>query len=313
MNETEKRVEQLLDCPLGCVFLLAVDASNLAPEAATAPENCLRLAAACVDVISPWMDGHAEALVEALELGSQLKGLARSILEHPGSVWWFEPPDLDRQLWIYHPPDLSYVSWLSPDGAPPDTASWSRPATPPGRWERYAQKPIGNQQTSTLFGGLSSELMAYDEGAGDYMCHFPLECWELRIQQDVRIYEVRGPDSWHELCVRYPAIDQDDGRLVPDWGAAAADWDGVHMSFGGLLSCEQARYESPEGWSMHNWWHSEGTYWLRSISATSQRLPNHERSQGPAYLNPPMLEANKIGRFLLVRRDDPGMPPLSHP
>ena len=92
---------------------------------------------------------------------------------------------------------------------------------------------------------------------GTTIAPFPLECWELGIQQGVKVYEVHGAESWHELCVRYPAEYKEDGLLVPDWGAAAEDWDGVHMSFGGLISSEQARYESPEGWSMHNWWHAE--------------------------------------------------------
>jgi hypothetical protein len=90
---------------------------------------------------------------------------------------------------------------------------------------------------------------------------------------------------------------------VPDWGAAAEDWDGVHMSFGGLLSSEQARYESPEGWSMHNWWHTECTYWLRSLATNARRLPNHEQTQGSEYLHIPWLEAGRIGGTPLVRGD----------
>ena len=303
MNELEKRVEAILNAPLGCVFMLGVEASGLTPEAAAAPENCLRLAAMAVDSISPWAAGHAQAVVEALERGGRLGDLARSILEHPASSWWFQPPDLDRQCWIYKPLGLNYDSWLSSAETPTDTANWRRPASPPSNWERYAQKPLGNQVTSTLFGNISSELMAYDERAGDYHCPFPLECWELEIQQDVRVYEVHGAESWHELCVSYPAVYKEDGLLVPDWGAAAEDWDGVHMSFGGLLSSEQARYESPEGWSMHNWWHAERTYWLRSLVTTARRLPNYEQTQGSEFLHIPWLEASRIGGTPLVSGD----------
>ena len=303
MNELEKRVDAILGAPLGCMFLLGVEVSGLTPEAAATPQNCLRLTATAVNSISPWSAGHAQAVAEALERGGRLGDLARSILEHPGSSWWFQPPDLEHQCWIYTPAGLNYNTWLSPAGEPPDTAHWRRPASPPGHWEKYAQKPLGNQVTSTLFGNISSKLMAYDEGAGDYDCIFPLECWQLGIQQDVSVYEVHGPESWHELCVRYPAECEQDGLLVPDWGAAAEDWDGVHVSFGGLLSSEQARYESPEGWSMHNWWHSEMTYWLRSLTATARRLPNYERVEGPEYLYVPWLEAGKIGSVPLTRMD----------
>ena len=34
MNELEKRVEAILNAPLGCVFMLGVEASGLTPEAA---------------------------------------------------------------------------------------------------------------------------------------------------------------------------------------------------------------------------------------------------------------------------------------
>ena len=101
MNELEKRVEAILNAPLGCMFMLGVEASGLTPEAAAEPENCLRLAPMAVDSISPWTDGHAQAVAEALERGGRLKDLARSILEHPASSWWFQPPDLERQCWIY--------------------------------------------------------------------------------------------------------------------------------------------------------------------------------------------------------------------
>ena len=314
MNEIEKRVERILNCPLGCAFLLGVEASGLTSKAVAEPENCLRLAAMATDLVRPHSGHNAQSVSEVLEWGSQLEGLARAILEHPATAWWFDPPDLESQLWIYVPSDVN-KSWLPPDGAPPGTPNWRRPASPPGGWERYAQKPLGHQTTSTMFGSVSSMLMAYDERVGDYWCSFPLECWELRIRQDVRVYEIHGPESWHELCVKYPAKGTDfegreDGRLTPDWGAAAEDWDGVHMSLGGLLSCEQTRYESPVGWSKHNFWEAEMTWWLRGLEAAARRLPNHERTDGPTYLTVPVLETEMRAGVPLVQRDGPEPPPL---
>ena len=86
----------------------------------------------------------------------------------------------------------------------------------------------------------------------------------------VRVFEVHGPEDWNRLCVRYPAKGTKDGPpdpewLVPDWGAAAAEWDGVHVSLGGLLTTEQVRYESTGGVSMLLFTESELTYWLRGF------------------------------------------------
>ena len=111
---------------------------------------------------------------------------------------------------------------------------------------------------------------------GDYWCDFPLVCWHLCMPPEARIYEVDGPESWHNLCVQYPTRARDDDRLVPNWGAAAEDWDGIHLSFGGLLTCEQVRHESPAGWSKHEFWHAELTHWINRLPFNAQRLPDHD-------------------------------------
>ena len=200
-----------------------------------------------------------------------MRPLARAILEHPATAWWFDSPDLDHQIWIAH------------EGTFPITAKWESPSTPPGGWERYAQKPRGLQYTSTLVDGLTSLFVAYDNRSGDLaFWPTPLPCWELRILSHVKIYEIDGPGAWHELCLKYPAErtssqGKADGQLTPDWGAVAADWDAVHLSLGALLTAEQVRNESPEGWSMLTFWEAEHTYWLRGVTTVSERLPDHDR------------------------------------
>ena len=65
---------------------------------------------------------------------------------------------------------------------------------------------------------------------------------------------------------------------MPDWGAVSEDWDGVHLSIGGLLTAEQVRYESREGWSMLDFWQAEQTFWLRSLDTVSRRLPDFDHT-----------------------------------
>lgn len=279
-----------------------MDASGLTPEAAVDPPTSLRIAARNVNLIERWNSDHDAIVKEVLELGRRHAPLARAILEQPGSSWWFGPPDLDQQLWVNY-------SWTSYENTPPDPANWPVPSTPPTPWERKAQKPLGKKFTSTLIGGASSLLMALDERSGDYYCTFPVACWLLQAPPTARIFEVDGPQAWHNLCVRYPATwpaeQMGDGRLVPDWEAAAADWDAVHLSFGGLLTCEQVRVESPEGWSQHEFWHAEQTFWLRWLFTDSQRLPDHDRSPSSDWLRFPRLEAGRSTGVLLMKADTP--------
>ena len=261
-----KRAEAILNSPLGCTFIAAVQESAMEPDALSAAELSLRLAAASVDLISQWRSDHDTVVARVLEYGKELSALTRAVLEHAGTSWWFDPIDLNRQLWV------------SPEGVPPDTAAWHPPRDPSSRGEVYAQKPTGFQNTSTLFGEFCSLLMACDERAGDYWREYPLVCWKLQVAPDVKVYEVHDAGAWHQLCLWYPAR-RGDGGLTVNWGAAANDWDGVHLSFWGLLSCEQARCESAEGWSLLDFWHAEQTYWLRSLETVSDQLPNHEWTQ----------------------------------
>ena len=53
----------------------------------------------------------------------------------------------------------------------------------------------------------------------------------------------------------------------------------MHLSLGGLLSCEQNRRESAEGWSMHEAWHAETTHWLRAVDAVCERMPDYHGGQ----------------------------------
>ena len=266
MIDVDTKVQEITNSPIGCQFLLAIEASALNPEGAAIPINSLWLAA-----------DRDEAVVKVLEHGERLMPLARTMLEHPATAWWFGPIDLNNQVWISH------------DNVAPDTANWQRPKSPPGRWERYAQKPQSKQYqyTSTLIEGDTSLFFAFDRWVDDLSFWSPpFQCWRLRLPPSIRVFEVHGPEDWNRLCVRYPAKGTKDGPpdlgwLVPDWGAAAEDWGGVHLSLGGLLTTEQVRYESKDGVSMLLFTESELTYWLRGFPSDADRLPDRNRKDGP--------------------------------
>ncbi len=215
----------------------------------------------------------AELPILAREKAAQ----AQAVIEHPGAAWWFDDIDLNSQAWVSIHGTLDKFIY----GTPPDTMAWRRPENPSRPWERYAQKPYSNQVTSTQYGPhLTSELIAYDKRVGDYLCQFPLAWWSMRFLEEVRVFEIHGPSDWHNLSVRYPAKGTEDDRLVPNWGAVAEEWDGVHLSLGGLLTAEQNRYESPAGWTMLDFWHAEQTYWLRALNTETERQPDFDRGMG---------------------------------
>ena len=272
MAELEKRVEEILASPMGCAFFADARERGYSPEDLANPAVSLWLASEAVDMVNRWMGDHEEVVAEMLGLAPVIRPLVEATLDHGRTAWWYEPPDLERQVWIAH------------KGETPDPTQWNRPESPPSRWERYAQKPDSLQYTSTSYDGYTSLLIAYENHTGDIWPEsWPLQCWLMRMPADIKIYEINGPEDWHRLSVAYPAHDSDDGRLVPDWGVASADWDGAHLSLGGLLSCEQNRVESAEGWSKHEFWHTERTFWLRAVDAQCERMPDyHGGEQRPA-------------------------------
>ena len=298
MTDANTRVDHLLNSVLGCAFVVALEENGLTPDDMINPKASLRMAAACADFVDRYRSGYESIASGVMALAEEKTDQARTLIEHPGTAWWFESVDLNRQAWlsVQGTPDKFVY------GTPPNANGWRSPRNPSARWECYAQKPLGNQHTSTLYEPhLTSQLIAYCEWVGDYRCEFPLAWWVMSFPQDARVFEIHSPSDWHELCVQYPARGTEDDRLVPNWGAVSEEWDGVHLSLGGLLTTEQGRYESPAGWTMLESWHAEQTYWLRSLEIDSKRLPdfNPDPSDDPeGYAFPDFPDADDSARLL---------------
>jgi hypothetical protein len=81
----------------------------------------------------------------------------------------------------------------------------------------------------------------------------PYPRWRLEVVPAARVYEIHGPQAWNNLCLAYPAPScmaypscRPDSLIEPDWQAVSQDWDGVHLSVGGLLTTERVRGERQE-------------------------------------------------------------------
>ncbi len=130
MGRPEDRVAALCAAPVGCLFLLTVEASGLTAAEAARPEIALQVAAWTDRVANPWHGNHAEVLIRALAHGPRLVPLATEIVARPEAAWWWAPLDRDAQLW---------TGASSERGAAPDSPGDLVPTTgPPSDFERYA-------------------------------------------------------------------------------------------------------------------------------------------------------------------------------
>ena len=69
MEQIDRKVEEILGSPIGCEFLLSVEASGLSPVEVGIPRNSLWLAAGAVGELDWWIPDHAETVADALEHG----------------------------------------------------------------------------------------------------------------------------------------------------------------------------------------------------------------------------------------------------
>ena len=156
MANTDTRVEDLLNSLVGGDFLVTLVESGLSPEYLADPKASLWLAGSSADSVERFRADHHLIAAELPALAREKASEARAVLEHPGTAWWFDDIDLDAQAWVSIHGTLQKFIY----GTPPDTMAWQRPENPSRGWERYAQKPYGNQTTSTLYGPhLTSELV----------------------------------------------------------------------------------------------------------------------------------------------------------
>lgn len=281
MKDTEARSEALIRAPAGCAFLHLIEQMGIPPLVAADPTMSLYFAANAVTDVSVWRQDHMEHRAWLLAEGPRLLPLARAIASHPATAWWWGPLDRENQLWLN---DGSPYDWQNVEELPVERVAPQPSVVPnraPSKNELYAQKPDWGLRTYTVVDRASSILM---NGGDMNLVRPPYVCYRLSVSEAARVYEVDGPESWHQLCLRYPAVGQhpvlptypspNPAYLVPDFAAAARDWDGVHLTLGGLLTSEQVSLSDSAGTTEHWGWDGEQTIWLRWCFETQTRMPD---------------------------------------
>ncbi|MFN3217984.1 MAG: hypothetical protein ACE367_15930 [Acidimicrobiales bacterium] len=80
----------------------------------------------------------------------------------------------------------------------------------------------------------------------------------------VELFEVPGQNAARMAIRRH---------LVPDWASVARDWDGVHLSWAGLVTTEGFVSDLPDGdVAMLRYWFTERTLWLTDVFGEPEPL-----------------------------------------
>ena len=294
------RATALLESPAGTVLLMMVVDNEIPIADLAQPEIGLHAIAQAVGEISPWNGFGHERIKRTLhvwrdENRSMLEELALAIVSQSEVAWWWEGVDRQHQLWLPQDEALvkKYGRWLTKErflaGHSGAVGDWSDP---------YGHEPQPLLSTSNYHGRLSPELAHVGSRSGDLYLLSPVELRKVTIHPDARILELHSARDWHNFVLKYPADGERNyraktdprslayelgwpwgnapGLLVPDWRAAAEDWDGVHISPWTYLTAIQVRVESEAGWTQPWSWEGPHTVWLDWVFETVEDLPAHD-------------------------------------
>jgi hypothetical protein len=228
-------------------------------------ERLAEIIVQCGQDLSPYTADHQERVDALLAHGSSLRRDASLLLNAPATAGWFTNLDRRRQVWIARddrPAELTYFSAdLSPFGS-------------------GITKPRKVLWTSTSIGSCASGWIPYLRWGEDGR-EPPYHPWRLQVLSSARVYEVQGPQSWHALCLAYPApsssaysLPTSKDLIEPNWQAIAHDWDGIHLSTGGLLTTERVIWGKSDARTHLFGWDVESTAWLRWVFDRVERLPD---------------------------------------
>ncbi len=281
------RLEEFLDAPLAAAFFVVADHDGLGADDLADPATACTLAATAVGELDPWSGDAPRVRARAVEAVRDLRPLVRRVLADERNTWWQAPLRREAQLHL-----------AGRDDRVPDASAVPVLQGPLNRWETYAQRGEHTLITSTelpvppespVRSGAHAVLA---HGGGDWQPGYPVRQQRLRVAEHARVAEVHSPADWHDLVARYgdptthPGSDahlarsgEVDNGLAPTWSALAADLDGVHLSFAGLLSALFVPLTSADVGTTTLWsWEHEGTRWVRSVFTATGELPPLERA-----------------------------------
>ncbi len=250
-----------------CVHELSLRVPRADYFAQLSAERLSELVVQCDVDLHPYTDEYPHTADTLVASGAALRPFVVPLLEAPGTATWFADLDRDRQEWVSR-------TGIAPQATlfHPDLHSYGAGNT----------KPSHALWTSTSVTVRTSSWLQYLPISGE-VGHWepPYPRWRLEVVPAARVYEIHGPQAWNNLCLRYPAPScmayptcRPDALIEPDWQAVSKEWDGVHLSVGGLLTSERVRWGMPGKQTHLYGWSVESTAWLHWVFGTAEQLPD---------------------------------------
>lgn len=251
--------------------------------------------AAAVDRARYWQEPDGEDVLAA-ESGVRgaLSRVAASIASFDGAAWWATPLDRTAQWSVAFDDEASPTSaasgtaaehlahWRSEIEQSEIRARQERPSDPranlSGTW--WSTPPRDLTQTTRSLGALGPLGLRLVEDAFGWA---RATVRPVEVPGDADVYEVDGPESWAQLCRRYPFEVTASGRhdwfrttgvagtwVVPDWSRAAEEFDAIHLTVAGYLeTAGRAVAVTDDTSSVLAGWDPDQTYWLTDVASAT--------------------------------------------
>lgn len=285
-----RAVDALLGAPVGGALFVAAAQQHLGVEDLVDPATVSTSAAIVAGgVLNPWSGKLPRLRRWVLDEVAPLRPLVTAVVTDPRTRWW-APLDRDAQLALTEPGvDIAVTELVGRVE----------------RWEVHAQRrATGSLETSTelpagqrrgVRAGLHAQLAA---GGADWNPRYPLHPTRLHVAPDARVYEITSPRDWHRPArshgdpATYTGTDASllsvagvEHGIAPTWSAVAADWDAVHLTFGGILTSLYVPVTTG-GTTTTLWSLDSGrTLWLREVFTAREDLPDLSEAPDPGELD----------------------------
>lgn len=210
--------------------------------------------------VAPYIGRDRAREIAALEADAEsLRAAAEGWLAGMGGHPWIAPFRPDDQGWVGHDMD------------PPSAEGFTPPPPLPLEYLPFSCGMVGASTTTMEDGDLwpVPDESRTPEGA---------QVWRLAVPASARVLEIRTCDDWAGLVAAHPRLVTDApeplyGMTLPapliavDWASAAEEWDGVRMTYEGLLRVSYVELPAPGGSTVFMPWDAgwERTLWLRWI------------------------------------------------
>jgi hypothetical protein len=233
--------------------------------------------------------GWGSVVVQDPVVTANLLRVGEALSAVPSAAWLGSDVDRPRQ---------AFVDW-SNSGNPPDLSTggarekieeevFQRRRPVLGRIGRLGQKRAGGawwsapagvglpHTTRKLDSVVPAGLHCRDDSLGESRACV----WNVDVAAGARVAEIHDLPDWRQLVEADPRPVSDSRHeewsrhfgwsgswFLPDWGALAQRWDGVHLSVQGYLRCHERIAAVRDGRTVLAGWDPDATYWLRDATA----------------------------------------------